>query len=146
MKAVCRGPESAMLKFLKSMPASLSIWGRQPPMRFMPCSRWFRKRYCGRPELSYYLRCAFWENGNSLPDREDHMDVIILTGMSGAGKSQAANYLEDMGYFCIDNLPPNLLPELVRSFARSAGNSFAETAKKTRLAMVVDVRSSELFD
>lgn len=66
--------------------------------------------------------------------------------MSGAGKSQAANYLEDMGYFCIDNLPPNLLPELVRSFARSAGNSFAETAKKTRLAMVVDVRSSELFD
>ena len=36
------------------------------------------------------------------------MDIIILTGMSGAGKSQAAAYFEDHGYFCIDNLPPML--------------------------------------
>lgn len=74
------------------------------------------------------------------------MDVVILTGMSGAGKSQAANYLEDMGYFCIDNLPPNLLPELVRSFARKTPSASGQPAETTRLAMVVDVRSSELFD
>ena len=44
------------------------------------------------------------------------MDLIILTGMSGAGKSQAAHILEDQGYFCIDNLPPMVLPELVKTF------------------------------
>ena len=38
------------------------------------------------------------------------MDLIILTGMSGAGKSQAVAFFEDNGYFCIDNLPPQFLP------------------------------------
>ncbi len=75
------------------------------------------------------------------------MDMIILTGMSGAGKSQAANYLEDMGFFCIDNLPPHLLPELTKSFLRSADPE--ASGVKTginRIAFVVDVRSAELFD
>lgn len=74
------------------------------------------------------------------------MEVIILTGMSGAGKSQAANYLEDMGYFCIDNLPPHLLPDLVRSFARGMSGAAGRKTEPARLALVVDVRSSELFD
>ena len=40
------------------------------------------------------------------------MELIILTGMSGAGKSQACDFFEDQGFFCIDNLPPMILPEL----------------------------------
>lgn len=70
------------------------------------------------------------------------MDVLILTGMSGAGKSLAANYLEDMGYFCIDNLPPYLVPEIVASFARRVGTSDGGE----RVAFVIDVRSAEHLD
>ena len=39
------------------------------------------------------------------------MDFIIVTGMSGAGKSKAASFLEDMGFFCVDNLPVPLIPK-----------------------------------
>lgn len=42
-------------------------------------------------------------------------EVVIITGMSGAGKSQAIKCLEDIGFFCIDNLPTTLLPTFVRS-------------------------------
>jgi len=70
------------------------------------------------------------------------MDIIILTGMSGAGKSQAANFLEDMGYFCIDNLPPVLLPEMVRTFLKGQGG---EGFGISKLAFVVDIRSNELL-
>jgi len=70
------------------------------------------------------------------------MDIIILTGMSGAGKSQAVNFLEDLGYFCIDNLPPMLLPVLVRTFLnKQVGESFGTS----KLAFVVDIRSNELL-
>ena len=41
------------------------------------------------------------------------MQLMIVTGMSGAGKSKAINALEDIGYYCVDNLPPQFLPELV---------------------------------
>ena len=44
------------------------------------------------------------------------MEILFLTGMSGAGKSAAVRYLEDCGYFCMDNVPPYVLPDLVRSF------------------------------
>ena len=73
------------------------------------------------------------------------MEIIILTGMSGAGKSLAANYLEDMGYFCIDNLPPDLLPELVSSFARNSGSRSPDEEPR-RMAFVIDVRGLDLFD
>ena len=39
------------------------------------------------------------------------MEFIIVTGMSGAGKSTAINCLEDMGYYCVDNLPPTVIPK-----------------------------------
>ncbi|MBR5975405.1 MAG: RNase adapter RapZ [Clostridiales bacterium] len=68
------------------------------------------------------------------------MDVIILTGMSGAGKSHAAHILEDQGYFCIDNLPPMVLPELIRTFLKGQGG---EGFAVDKLAFVVDVRSSD---
>ena len=49
------------------------------------------------------------------------MDIVILTGLSGAGKSQAAAFFEDQGYFCIDNLPPQVVPELIRTFLKGQG-------------------------
>ena len=66
------------------------------------------------------------------------MEIIILTGMSGAGKSLAANYLEDMGFFCIDNLPPDLLPDLVKSYTRSSSNMAPSIADMNQMAFVID--------
>lgn len=74
------------------------------------------------------------------------MDVIILTGMSGAGKSLAANYLEDMGFFCIDNLPPNILPELISSFVKKQNSLPHQDVDDNKMAFVIDIRSSELFE
>jgi len=78
------------------------------------------------------------------------MEILILTGMSGAGKSLAANYLEDMGFFCVDNLPPSLIPELIRTYQETylAKNRDPNPAaqKGSRLAIVIDVRSSNLFN
>ncbi len=74
------------------------------------------------------------------------MEVIILTGMSGAGKSLAANYLEDMGFFCIDNLPPRLLPDIIGPYTRnSVSHSGYEPDDMRRMAFVIDVRSSSSF-
>jgi RNase adapter protein RapZ len=64
----------------------------------------------------------------------DRPAIVIITGMSGAGRSTAANALEDMGWFVVDNLPPGLLPTMVDLAARSAG-------AVSRVAAVVDVRS-----
>jgi UPF0042 nucleotide-binding protein len=60
--------------------------------------------------------------------------IVIITGMSGAGRSTAANALEDMGWYVVDNLPPGLLPTMVDLAARSGG-------AVSRVAAVVDVRS-----
>lgn len=64
------------------------------------------------------------------------MDVVLLTGMSGAGRSTAARALEDIGFFVTDNLPPQLLPEVLR---------IAKTEHMERVAVVVDVRGGRLF-
>ena len=58
---------------------------------------------------------------------------VLLTGLSGSGKSQAIKALEDLGYFCVDNLPSALIPALAE-FSRKAGRDLA------RIAVVVDVR------
>src|SRR2546428_5692243 len=65
---------------------------------------------------------------------DDQPDIVIITGMSGAGRSTAAKSLEDLGWFVVDNLPPGLLPTVVDLAARSNG-------AVSRLAAVVDVRS-----
>ena len=71
------------------------------------------------------------------------MELIILTGMSGAGKSAAVRYLEDLGFFCMDNVPPYVLPDLVNSFYKGrSGEGFGVN----KLAFVVDVRSQEYLD
>ncbi len=64
---------------------------------------------------------------------------VVLTGLSGAGKSQAINALEDLGYFCVDNLPTSLLPTLAR-FSASDG------ARVTPTAVVVDMRDPAFLD
>lgn len=64
------------------------------------------------------------------------MDVVLLTGMSGAGRSTAARALEDIGFFVTDNLPPQLLPEVLR---------IAHEQRLERLAVVVDVRGGRMF-
>lgn len=70
------------------------------------------------------------------------MDIIILTGMSGAGKSQAAAYFEDHGYFCIDNLPPVFLPNIVDTFSGKGEEGIPAVDK---LCLVVDIRSKNLL-
>lgn len=63
------------------------------------------------------------------------MDLLIVTGLSGAGKSLAVNALEDIGFFCIDNIPTGLLPRLI-DFGQQS-----ETAL-TKVAIVLDVRGA----
>jgi RNase adapter protein RapZ len=60
--------------------------------------------------------------------------VVIVTGMSGAGRSEAANVLEDIGYFVVDNLPLDLVPNLVASVGVADGT-------RSKVAIVVDTRS-----
>ena len=61
------------------------------------------------------------------------LEIVVITGMSGSGKSVALHALEDAGYYCVDNLPPELLPALVALEHRHHGN---------RLAIAMDVRSA----
>lgn len=67
------------------------------------------------------------------------MKLIIVTGLSGAGKSQAMNCLEDMGYYCIDNMPPALIKNFI-DLARTGRGAAVQKA-----ALVIDVRGGEFF-
>lgn len=66
------------------------------------------------------------------------MRFIIVTGLSGAGKTKTIHYMEDMGYFCIDNLPPKLMPKFAELCYQSEG-------KIDKIAVVVDIRGGEFF-
>ncbi len=66
------------------------------------------------------------------------IDVILVTGMSGAGRSTATRALEDMGWFVVDNLPPTLMIDVVDYVAQRTGSS--------KVAVVADVRGGQLFD
>ena len=65
------------------------------------------------------------------------MDFLIVTGLSGSGKSKAMEMLEDIDYVCIDNLPPKLLPSLGQIMARSESNA--------KTAVVIDARSGASY-
>lgn len=69
------------------------------------------------------------------------MKVVIVTGLSGAGKTQAINCLEDMGYYCIDNMPPALIGNFIELL--DGGVSQGEIEK---VALVIDVRSGAFFE
>lgn len=68
------------------------------------------------------------------------IQVVIITGMSGAGKTVATRIFEDMGYFCIDNLPPTLMPKFMDLIEGS------DSEKLNKLALVMDLRGGEFFD
>ncbi|MDD6382865.1 MAG: RNase adapter RapZ [Selenomonadaceae bacterium] len=70
---------------------------------------------------------------------EDSFRLVIVTGMSGGGKTQASRFLEDMGYFCVDNLPPVFIPKFVELCKHAGGHV-------RRVVLVVDTRSREFFD
>ncbi|OCL25412.1 RNase adaptor protein RapZ [Orenia metallireducens] len=66
-------------------------------------------------------------------------DFIIITGMSGAGKSETIKSLEDLGFFCVDNLPPALISKFAEMYLHSKENI-------DQVALVVDVRGRDFFD
>jgi len=67
------------------------------------------------------------------------MRFLLVTGLSGAGKTSVNRYLEDMGAFCVDNLPPNMMFKMMEAFEQS-------TIECPLVAMAVDVRSAVFFD
>ena len=67
------------------------------------------------------------------------MELLMVTGLSGAGKSQVVNCLEDIGYYCVDNIPPRLMMDFISLAAKSGG-------QPEKAAFVVDVRGGLFFD
>ncbi|MEB3751106.1 RNase adapter RapZ [Geobacillus sp. FSL W8-0032] len=74
------------------------------------------------------------QNGGAPP-----IQLVIITGMSGAGKTVAIQSFEDLGFFCVDNLPPTLLPKFLE-LVKESGN------KMNKVALVMDLRSRDFFD
>jgi UPF0042 nucleotide-binding protein len=72
-------------------------------------------------------------------DAPVQQDIIVITGMSGAGRSEAIHTFEDLGYFCIDNLPPALMRQLVKLTGLPGSHV-------RRVAIVCDVRGLTFFD
>ncbi|MCI5775096.1 MAG: RNase adapter RapZ [Aerococcus sp.] len=68
----------------------------------------------------------------------DHNQLMIITGMSGAGKTIAMQSFEDMGYFCVDNMPPSLMSKFFELINRSSDIN--------KICLVVDLRSGHFFD
>lgn len=66
------------------------------------------------------------------------MELIIVTGLSGAGKSHAVNCLEDIGYYCVDNMPPKLMLDFVKLAKNREGFE--------KLALVMDIRGRQFFE
>ncbi len=71
------------------------------------------------------------------PRKEERPDFTIITGLSGAGRSEAAKCLEDLGYFVVDNLPPSLIPKMAELVEATGGPQ--------RLAIVADARGGKFF-
>ncbi len=72
-------------------------------------------------------------------EKRRNIDFFILTGLSGAGKTIANKCFEDLGYYCVDNLPPALIPH----FAELCSNSQRSI---DRVSLVIDIRGGEFFD
>ncbi len=70
---------------------------------------------------------------------ERAINLLIITGMSGAGKTTAVQSLEDLGFFCVDNLPPVLIPKFAELIRQSGGSI-------ERVALVIDLRGREFFE
>lgn len=70
---------------------------------------------------------------------DNSKELVIITGVSGAGKSSAMAFMEDAGYYCIDNMPPELMSTFVGLLANNS-------EYYPKVAMVVDVRSGHVFE
>ena len=66
------------------------------------------------------------------------MHIVIVTGLSGSGKSEAMNIMEDMGFYCVDNLPPALLPKFAEVISQSKG-------ALDKVALGIDIRGYQFF-
>lgn len=73
-----------------------------------------------------------------MDERHELAKLVIITGMSGAGKTIAVQSLEDLGFFCVDNLPPILIPKFAELIQQSNG-------KIGKVALVIDLRGREFF-
>lgn len=71
-------------------------------------------------------------------EKNEGLRILIITGLSGAGKTQTVNCLEDIGYYCVDNLPPALLTKFVELGIQSEG-------KIDKVALVMDARGGDFF-
>jgi len=69
----------------------------------------------------------------------EKINVVIITGFSGAGKTKAIGILEDLGYFCVDNLPPNLIEDFIELVTKTGG-------RINKIGIVVDIRSREFLE
>ena len=67
------------------------------------------------------------------------MQFVIISGMSGAGKSKAASDLEDLGFYCVDNMPAEMIPQFAQLCLATKG-------RYEKVALVTDVRGSLTFD
>ena len=76
-------------------------------------------------------------NNSSNTEEKTPLQFIVITGMSGAGKALAMNHFEDFGFFCVDNLPPQLLPMLAE---------LCQRGDVGRVAVVTDVRGGQFFN
>ena len=72
-------------------------------------------------------------------ENSNELQIVIITGMSGAGKTVAIQSFEDLGFFCVDNLPPMLLPKFLE-LMRESNN------KMKKCALVMDLRGREFFE
>src|SRR5215208_3889525 len=77
--------------------------------------------------------------GTAEPIPASRGELVVVTGMTGAGRSTAAKELEDLGYFVVDNLPPALVEDVVGMVDESHG-------RDQSIAVVVDVRSGSFFE
>jgi len=71
--------------------------------------------------------------------QKDAIQIVLITGLSGVGKSHAINCFEDLGFFCVDNLPPALIPKFAELCLQSEG-------KISRVALVCDMRGGAFFN
>ncbi len=78
------------------------------------------------------------EEVSSIPRRAQGPGFTIITGLSGAGRSETAKCLEDLGYFVVDNLPPALLPKMAELASRPGAPG--------RVVVVVDARGGVFFE
>ena len=67
------------------------------------------------------------------------MQFVIISGMSGAGKSRAASDLEDLGFYCVDNMPAEMIPQFAQLCLATKG-------RYEKVALVTDIRASMTFD